>query len=86
MFSGIPPPTDDQRGACFMGVLRPGRFLHHWFIATSSDMVGRVASKSRWRGIIYANNYQYTGKLLKYKNNGYGGSLLADGLIHFISQ
>lgn len=70
-------------------------FLHHWFIATGSDMVGRVTSKSRWHfGIIYTNNYLYTGKLLKYKNNfysleqrwHYGGSLLTDGLIHFILQ
>lgn len=43
-------------------------FLHHWFIATGSDMVGRVTSKSRWHyGIIYTNNYLYTGKLLKYR-------------------
>lgn len=38
-------------------------FLHHWFIATGSDMVGRVTSKSRWHyGIIYTNNYLFTGR------------------------
>lgn len=48
--------------------LDQGCFLHHWFIATGSDMVGRVTSKSRWHyGIIYTNNYLYTGTKLKYK-------------------
>lgn len=64
----FPPPTDGQCVFILWVSLEQDCFLHHWLIATSSDMVRRVTSKNRWHyGIIDTNNHMYMGKQLKYK-------------------